>query len=151
MTPKNPLLQGAIGAVIGFVGAIALEFVVLLLLSEIFHGRMTPRGLGWIVIPILAAIGGWRFGKEIGAEAIAAVISSQLEGQNRYTRLWLAGSILWLVCALTFYIVFNPYGSYWSSDEWKQFWLVLSAPPVIAFIGLLLIRWANKPDTGTHA
>lgn len=142
--PRYPILQGIVGAILGLTITMTLEILLLIVFSDIFHARLTPRGLDWFAIPIVGALVGWRFGRYIGAERIGAAIVGMFNSDDRLARYWLSGSALWVLCALTFYVVFDPYGYYWSSDEWQQFWLVLVAPPALARVGLWLFRWASR-------
>ena len=68
MSDRSPLFQSILCAGCGFLGLYVIEAIVLTLLSDGFHSQSFPRGLGWVVIPVLGAIAGWRFGKNIGAE-----------------------------------------------------------------------------------
>jgi hypothetical protein len=147
MSARNSILLGLVGVIAGFVLALAAEMTLLLLLSELFHVRLMPRGVGWIVVPIFGAIAGWRFGRNFNFGNAAYLTSRRLSATPRLTRLWVAGSVFWIMSALTFFAVFNPYGSYWSSDEWHQFWMVLIAPPVLGLVGGALFRWATKPNS----
>jgi hypothetical protein len=148
MSARYPIFQGIMGAACGFLGVFAVEVLFLMVLSGIFDSRLMPRGLGWIVLPVFGGIAGWRFGKNIGVERVVLAVVDRTENGSRYTRIWIASVTLWLLSALSFYIIFNPYGHYWSSGEWEQFWLVLFAPPAIAWIGMKLFLWANRSSAG---
>lgn len=54
-----------IGFIVGAGLALALEAGLLLLLSELFDKRLMPRGLGWIVIPIIVGISAAKIAPEL--------------------------------------------------------------------------------------
>ncbi len=62
-------------------------------------------------------------------------------------RYWVAGSILWVVAALTFVLVFEPFGRYWRDETWFQFLVVLVGPSLIAALALWLLAWAGRNNS----
>jgi hypothetical protein len=62
--PKRALVRGALFFMIAFALAVLLEVLLLLILGEMSSSRVLPRGLGWVVIPIIAGLLGWLFGSK---------------------------------------------------------------------------------------
>lgn len=140
----NKIMQSIIGAALGLLCALAVELMILAIFSGMSGRTFYPRGLGWVVAPVLGAILGWQFGKDLRINEFIKSIAGRLDANNFPIKLWLAVSIFWIICVVMFYIIFNPYGSYWSTDELLQFWEVLLAPPALAFLGQVLFRWSKK-------
>jgi hypothetical protein len=141
ITPEDlrAKLQGIIGAAIGFSCVIFVEFLLVMLLSEIFHSRVTPRGLGWIVIPVIAGVAGWKIGTSID---IKEYFLNKGIRFNCFLKIWIAGTSMWIFSVAAFYFTFNPYGSYWSKDDKWQCLLVFVMPPILGIIGIVFYRWA---------
>ena len=82
-------------------------------MSEVFDHRFYPGGLGWIVIPFTAGIGGAAFLSSLRQEQIA-----HLFGGAREMRLSVAGGASWLLLVSISVLVAEPFGSYISDSEW---------------------------------
>ncbi len=95
MTPKYSLLQGMIFFAIAFLAVLAIEAILLAALSAMFNSRLMPRGIGWIVLPILGGVAGWQFGRQAGIESFVNRLGiEKLNASNRNFRVWVAGSAL---------------------------------------------------------
>ncbi|WP_372072009.1 hypothetical protein P7L75_27955 [Tistrella mobilis] len=131
-----------LGFMPGFVLAIALEFLLFWLVSEIFGHRFYPRGLGWFAIPFTAGVGGAVLLSSLRQDQIA-----RLFGGSREMRLYVAGGASWLLLVSGYVFVAEPFGSYISDSEWMTIFKWMFVPPVLALVVRRLFRWANKKDT----
>lgn len=134
-----------LGFVLGFIAAVAFEALLVWLLSEVFGHRIYPRGLGWIVIPFSAGIGGAALLSSLRPEQIA-----RLFGGSREMRLYVAGGASWVLLVLGYVFVAEPFGSYISDSEWMTIFKWLFVPPVLALVVRGLFRWASKRDADHH-
>lgn len=130
-----------LGFVLGFVLAVALEFLLFWLVSEIFDRTFYPRGLGWLVIPFTAGVGGAALLSSLRQDQIA-----RLFGGSREMRLYVAGGASWLLLVSGYVFVAEPFGSYISDSEWMTIFKWLFVPPVLALVVRGLFRWATKKD-----
>lgn len=120
-------LLRVVGFIVGAGIIVALEIAVVYAFSQ-NHYRLTPRGIGWIAVPIVAGIGGARFA-EYSALPFAAHIADPSTGSPAWRRLCL-GAICWATGVFLWAFVFDGLGRYWGDDEWAFFWKVLAIPPV---------------------
>lgn len=145
MTPRYPYLQAAIFFAVAFILAVLFEILLLLILGEITGRRISPRGLGWIVIPFLAGAGGWMFGLRAGYESILRKLGMNVDVSDPRMRLWIAASALWVLSVVIVFLVFDPFDSYrWYASEWTKFLTILLGPPLMALFGIYLFGWAQK-------
>lgn len=159
MPTFKKLLFGLIGFIVGAAIVIAFEGALLAAIAWLFQVRLLPRGLGWVVMPI---VGGF-FGARVGYAAadpsffptirrnLARELSRFSEAATIETRLWFAFSLLWVVVVIMFFLVFDPFGRYrWSDREWGKFLTVLVGPAFVGFIAVRLYHWAiRKPQDST--
>jgi hypothetical protein len=142
---RLPQLQGALFFVVAFLLALCLEVLLLAGIGALFNQRVIPRGLGWLVLPILAGIAGWTFGKEFGLDSILEFASEKLNSAGKTSRVWLAGSVLWMVGVVAIFLVFDPFGRYrWYETEWLKFLSILFGVPIFGLLGSVLFEWALK-------
>jgi hypothetical protein len=130
-----------IGFVIGAAIAASLEYVLLGILSQGFGMHIFPRGLGWIVLPIMAGfVGSW------------AILSAKEDMASRFTassqksRMFLASSVSWWLVVLAYVFMVEPFGGYWASDEWSILLKWLFIPPVLLVAISAIFRFAMKND-----
>jgi hypothetical protein len=103
-------VQGVLGFAIAFALAAALEFGLIVFLSELFDVRLIPRGFGWIVLLLAAGWFGWQIGSRTGVEGLFQMARLRLDRAQRLARFWLAGSVLWALSCLLYLLVADPYG-----------------------------------------
>lgn len=130
-----------LGFVLGFAVAVAFEFLLLWVVSEIFDHTFYPRGLGWLVIPFTAGVAGAAWLPSFQPDRI-----SRLFGGSREMRLYVAGGASWLLLVLGYVFVAEPFGYYIGEDDWITIFKWLLVPPVLALAVRCLFRWAVRKD-----
>lgn len=129
-TPKATLdtwLYRIAGFVVGAGLIIGCEALLVLAFSSNGY-RLVPRGIGWIVVPILAGIAGARIAEQRARPTAIWLLKPQTgKPAARYIGL---GSVCWIAAVFIWAFVFNGLGNYWSSDETSFFWKALTVPPL---------------------
>ncbi|WP_417712173.1 hypothetical protein [Roseibium aggregatum] len=146
MKPQFWVIQGILGFLICFAITSGALIALLVIVSEIFNSRFVPRGLGWFVVPVLGGWFGWKFGTQVGIESVLGRIQIEQRLANRLTRIWVAGSSLWLVSSAFYLLVGEPYGSYVSDDEYIHFFSVVLGVVAIFGFGIFMAAWALKEN-----
>jgi hypothetical protein len=123
----------------------------------LFNTRLVPKGLGWVIMPIVGGVLGARIGYAAGEPGSFLMAKRNLAGQfDRFTgtvtieaRLWIAFSLLWMFVVIVVFLVFDPFAKYrWSGQEWIKFTTVLFGPVLVGLISIYLYSWAiAKPQS----
>ena len=137
-------VQGIVGFAVGFAIVLGLEIALVAVLSELFHARLLPRGLGWLLLPIGGGVLGWRFGYRVGIAGISVAVGDGLNRSSQNFRIWLVGAALWAAAVLVYVFVFEPYGSYWNNDDYTKFLTSLFGPILLGLIVVVSIPWVMK-------
>ena len=130
---SGALLLGAV--------AIGLEALLVILFEGISGSRITPRGLGWIAMPITAMIAGFRLGP-----SVSVIISKKTADAIKVdeVRLLLAGSAFWTIAVLLFVLMFEPFGYYMRDWDYWTMAKVISFPIFLGVFALLGIAWLRR-------
>ncbi|UZP67097.1 hypothetical protein N1030_16045 [Desulfovibrio mangrovi] len=137
-------------AIIGFSLAISIVFAIemaLLYGIGIIAGKtLTPRGAGWILLPIMAGIAGGRFlyQQPVFHSTPLIFIVSLLDRQPQIVRFYLAGLLVWLLSLLAYVFIFEGFGNYVSRSEILLLIKLSTIPPIIALVGIYAIQKAKK-------
>jgi hypothetical protein len=138
------VLWGIASAV--FVAAIVIgaEILLVLTMEGLFGRHVVPRGAGWLLLPIMALIAGYRMGP-LAAELIARQSSSAFRLSE--IRMLFAGSAFWCVAVLLFVVMFEPFGYYMRERDYWTVGKVMSFPIILASIALCLLSWLRKQSS----
>jgi len=120
---------------------VGLEVLIILGINALFGGRVTGRGLGWIALPIMAMIAGYRLGPFL-ASSIAAYTRNAVKTNE--VRALLAGSAFWLIAVVLFVLLFEPFGYYMRERDYWMVAKVVSFPIMLGFIGLFIVAWVRR-------
>lgn len=125
-----------VGFIVGAGIAMALEVGLLLLLGELFDKRLMPRGLGWLVIPIIVGISAAKIAPELGPLSKFAKqgLVANFWKASPLTRFIVVAPIFWILGVGAYVLVFEPYGYMYSSDYAHMFKIMLF-PPVVLIAG----------------
>ena len=131
------IVIGGVAFVIAGVLLFGVEFLVLKLAEAITGSRLMPRGLGWIVVPIVGGIAAARIAPNLRIAHLSPVV-------DRWpfvrTALALVGS--WVVLVAIYVMLVEPFGYRWTKDEYWLLgkWLILPALGLVVVSAL--IHWA---------
>jgi hypothetical protein len=132
-----------IGFVAGFGAAVGVEFLILSGLGEATHRTIMPRGLGWVVIPVVAGIAGARFLSNLQPEHVARLL-----GNSQRQRYGIAAAASWVVLVVAYVIVAQPFGYYgMDHDDWMALFRWLLIPPVVGLFIYMAFGWASRPNS----
>ena len=140
------LLQAALGAVAGFILAVGFEFLVIFVMDKISGRDIMPRGIGWITVPVIFSIGGWRIGLDGAFETMIKHRFSRTRLVTKNYKIWFALSVVWMIAALGYLFIFSPFGDYWQIQDYKQFFAILLGPPILGFFAIVLLTWATMGE-----
>ena len=155
---SKKVLFGFVEYIIGATIVVAFKGLLLVAIMWLFQVTLVPRGLGWIVMPILGGVFGARIGYEAANPNFLGSIRKNLgrdigqlsEAATVETRLWFAFTF---VDRRRDPVLFglDPFGRYrWSDSEWLKFVTILVGPVVVGFMGIRLHSWAvRKPRANT--
>lgn len=137
-------VKGLIGFVIAFGSVLLIEFLVVYGASELFNARLVPRGLGWVVIPVIAGIAGWKLFRDFPFAGAFGTALESMSTMNRVNRFLIATYASWtvIVCAYVYFV--EPFGYSIRGSEWKEFFQALLVPPVIFTMVVFLFRWVFR-------
>jgi len=130
---------GLLGFVLGLaIGSVSIEFVHYIAadLYGVYYEpfkRIPPAAL---IVGVSSAWFGFRRPPNLSAK------SSLL--QSKYSKLFIAGFLIWSLVVFTLVWGLNLLGRYWNSDNWQKFWVIWLAPPTIALVSFLLFHWAMR-------
>ena len=150
MINKNPLnykilliSKRLLGFLLLFGLAILIELLIVGIISAIFNTRLMPRGIGWIIIPIILGTYGWRSAHNFTIDTIKSLpIINKINGTKGITRYYIAASAFWTLIASAYSILSDTVNSY--HFKWELYLQILIIPLVFLFIGKLLLQWAKK-------
>ncbi|MDM9629547.1 hypothetical protein QTL95_27050 [Rhizobium sp. S152] len=103
---------------------------------------MIPRGIGWIIAPIMFGVVGARYAETALPNWI--VWLKEPHGPVKY---YVGGALLWVVAVCCYLFIFDPFGSYWTSAEWAFVWKLMLTPIAFAALCGLVLRWL-RPNAG---
>lgn len=118
-----------IGFVLGIAAFLAVAFLLFSAVGAATHSTWLPRGAGWLFGAIACGVGGARL-----LEAMALSATPAIKIKATQYRLVLAAWGLWALGVLAWVFIFNPFGSFWSSEEWAFLWKIMLVPPAFASI-----------------
>lgn len=123
----------------GFSAISLLELAFLWSLSEVFQRQFSPRGLGWITLPVAGG-----FACAASVPAIRKEHVARLFGGAREIRVFFAFFVSWIITVLSYVFLAEPYGYHISAQEWASLIKWLLVPPgVFGLIGIVF-RWALR-------
>jgi hypothetical protein len=139
-------LQSTIWTVAGFLLGAGLVIFAEFLLVAAFSAPgyyVTPRGLGWVTVPIAGGMAGAAFGARFRLKSLDDFLS-----KNRQVKLTMVGTLGWSIAYLGFVYLAQPFGTYWGSGQWEAFWRWFTIPPVLfAAVGGLSL-WVLRDSRG---
>jgi hypothetical protein len=137
------LLEGLVGAVLGFAAVVLAEAAIVAAVYEASGRRTMFAGFWMVAGPVMAAIGGYRYGRENRHRHLGRRIALGLSGLGREGRIWLVSLGVWL-CLYAGYWMVRDHRYYGTGEIVVKFlwWLVL--PPVFVFLSLKAYRWAAR-------
>lgn len=139
--PKPPLPRNwhlrIIGFLVGVAAIVVLEAIIIAIMSSGYY-RFTPKGLGWVIFPILGGIASaaWFEQKSgvIAAKAKSDIVASTTK------RFFISSVVCWIVGVLAYVFVFEPFGRYWLSSDYAFLWKLLLVPPAVLAFGLFVFQ-----------
>ena len=148
------IICGIIFATFGLVTAFGIEAGLVGLLDMLFQTRLMPRGLGWIALPIAAAIGGWKFGAKVPDHWYIVRTATILLRETKVGRVCITAFGLWsLFWTYKCYSYLHD-GSfqderYWSGFDWSLedvgiYAGGLIAAPILAALAYAVISWIKS-------
>ena len=167
MSEKNPQTLGIwiskiIGFVVGFSLAVLAEVAQVAFLSWLFDARLTGRGLGWVVLPIMAGAGCASLAGELGKNPAVFVVLLDSIITKLNPKNWRSGKtkrsmiffpLLWIFFVGLYVIIFSPYGHMSSHDYHHMYKVMLFPPSVILatyFVYKKLILNTDNHEGTTH-
>lgn len=126
----------------GFVVGAGLTFVLevgfLLFLGELFGKRLMPRGLGWVILPILAGIALARVAPDLGpvGRFASTALVRNFWSASPLGRLVVVAPVFWILAVGAYVILFEPYGDMYSSD-YIHMMKVMLFPSILFIVGYL--------------
>jgi hypothetical protein len=118
-----------IGFIVGFAVVSGLEVTTL----SPLHGM--PRGLGWVVLPIMAGVGLARVAPDLVERFFNS--GSALWQMSPGVRLVGVMSAVWLVAVPAYWWLFEPYDGWMSSDEYALMYKVMFFPISVLVAGYI--------------
>jgi len=102
--------------------------------------HFVPRGIGWIVVPVMVGVALAKLVPEKGwgipsLNHWPEPVAERFRSFSLSVRVGIVGSAFWALAVILFVILFQPYGSYMSDNE---FWKVIKAilfPPILGVVG----------------
>ncbi len=134
-------LFGIAGALVAGALVVGLEILIIVGISALFGGRVTGRGLGWIVMPIMAMVAGYRLGPMFASD-ITSWTGNAVRAME--VRTLLAASAFWIVAVVLFVLLFEPFGYYMRERDYWTVGKVIAFPVMLGIIGLGLIGWLRR-------
>lgn len=153
MADSEPRVNGgsiAAGVVAG-VGlallTVLFEVVLVAVLEDVWSRRLRVSGPGWVMLPLAAAVVGYRKGRAGWLHARLAKLQKGISGLGRHGRLVLVSLAVWTVLYCGYWLTFRPTYGYFGTRQITSFvwWLVL--PPALIAIAMLAFRWAWKGNS----
>lgn len=106
-----------------------------------------PIGLGWVVMPITATVGGWQMGRRFEPRDLLMQVRARLDALNREERLSIGYSALWIVGWSLFCAIFDPFGQpgwSWHAGQWMEYLFGCFGPIVAAFAVQKVRVWSGS-------
>jgi len=156
MRKLRGIVSGLIGFAIGLVLAIALEMLLVYAVGAIFNSRMVPRGLGWVVLPIMSGVLGFGLFYNLATDPSAraklvgplGIFAGLFKPGNVFNRICLGAAVAYVVVGhliradmggTTVEGLYQYQG--YTDDLIKYVWLPAGAILLVP----LLVAWARKP------
>ena len=136
------MVKGSIGFVTAFAAVLVIEILVLYGIGDALDSRLVPRGLGWLVLPVLAGLAGWTLFKELPFETAAESALKVLFANTRLNRFLLATHTSWVIVVSAYVFFAEPFGYSMRGSEWLDFLQVIFVPPIVLTIVVFMYRWA---------
>jgi hypothetical protein len=121
---------------------LVIEIGVVWILGELFNVRIIPKGLGWVIIPVLTGIAGAKLATEIPYSSLL-----QLIGTRRLLRYVFVGFLSWWATVATYAYLMQPFGYYMDSRDWTVLFKWLLIPPTLAMFVVMGFRWASRSSS----
>jgi hypothetical protein len=103
-----------------------------------------PRGLGWIVFPIIGLWSGAALGYSYQTLSLTN-IKFEHRTESPELKLWVGLAAVWIVSVSIFFLVFDPFDTYrWYREHWLKFTTILAGPPTVGLAVIFVMRWAWK-------
>lgn len=145
----SPSTLRFLGFLAGFAAALAVTFVITVILHDLFRWRsFLPKGIGWFVMPFLWGIWWanaapeWWYRLEKGEDGL----STKFRTSSKATRTLIVGSAMWVLTVGLYVLMFDPYDSF---TDFPHLLKVMSFPPMIGFAGLAAYTKLVAPETTT--
>lgn len=127
-----------VGAIIAF----TIEVILIMILGAIFDSRITPRGIGWIFLPIIIGSAFAKFAPFVAADLpkFKQRLLDEITSLSKATRLVIAASFLWFFSVGLYVLLFDPYGYRISPQEMSRMLKVMLFPALILGIGCFIYK-----------
>ena len=119
--------------------ALLMEAGLLLGMQRVSGYHFQPRGLGWIVMPIMVGTLGASYSVSVGDR-----LKVYLFALTKEQRLAIILTIAWIVVVVLYITLTKPYGRTITDDEYTSAIGWIFAPPVIGFAIWQGIKWALR-------
>jgi hypothetical protein len=125
------LIRGLLGFLIFFIIALPLALM---------------KVLAWV--PFISGIIGWSiFISDSFNDALVRlkyrlhrkVLHDQFQKMSRAKKLAVASVLFWVFIVLTFVLIFEPYGTFMKSEDWRHAFKIIIFPPLVMFVGYFLL------------
>jgi hypothetical protein len=134
-TSKFFIQLGAFALVAG-----TIFFVEMLFLS---NGNFQPRGPGWVVLPIIAGIGAWRYARDAYEDGVFGKFKIWLT-KTQAGRTAQVGFGVWVLIWTVYCNNSDSFNSYsWQSGDWFAYLFGILAGPVLVQLGRVTLGWIN--------
>lgn len=137
-------LRKVFGFMLGFGTVAILEILVIYLIGELLNSRIVPRGPGWIFIPVVAGVAGWKLLRDVNFTGAFGHAVHEMTTMNQLNRLLIAAYGSWALIVGGYAFFADPYGYRISVDEWVQIVKILMVPMAVLTAILFLFRWALR-------
>lgn len=124
-----------LGFLLGLIVAVAVEGLLIFLIDGASGREMMPRGLGWIVIPVMAAFAGARVLPVLVDRALAKSPALATAVNDRHKRFMIVGAGGWAVAFVLYWLVAQPYDYAMRGDDWWRF-LEMLFLPILLYLGV---------------
>lgn len=147
-SPPGPFLLALGAALAAFAAILMLEFAALVIISELAETRLMPRGIGWLIFPILASVWGWRSIRSNAHKSAAASVRSQMQGgvKRREWRFIILGVAAWAAICVGYAVVEKPWGYRIDAGEVGSFLIWLLGPPLAVLALWRGVQWAANGE-----
>ncbi|MBI1273261.1 MAG: hypothetical protein GC131_04160 [Alphaproteobacteria bacterium] len=138
-----------VGFFVGFVAAFILEALILWLIQEAIGAyRLTPRGIGWITIPLLCgiALGNFAISPKLPQTKIFKTISTKIKS-SIWVRAYIGLIAIWAILILFYILMFDPFGYRIDDREIRDILKWFFLPTITLACAMAITKWIVKENT----